>query len=67
MIKITGSQTEAKVFSNYPQETTLEQIKELCNQAFLKETKISIMPDYHGGKAVSLARPTIQLKDNRLC
>lgn len=62
MIKITGTQTEARVFSNYPQETALEQIKELCNQAFLKDTKISIMPDYHAGKGCVIGT-TIQLKD----
>lgn len=62
MIKITGSQTEAKVFSNYPQETALEQIQELCNQDFLKDTKISIMPDYHAGKGCVIGT-TIQLKD----
>ncbi|CAH2716190.1 RNA-splicing ligase RtcB [Neobacillus rhizosphaerae] len=62
MIKITGLQTEAKIFSNYPQETALEQIQELCNQAFLKDTKISIMPDYHAGKGCVIGT-TIQLKD----
>lgn len=62
MIKITGTQTEAKVFSNYPQETAIEQIRELCNQAFLKDTKISIMPDYHAGKGCVIGT-TIQLKD----
>ncbi|MFJ8236172.1 RtcB family protein [Ureibacillus sp. NPDC094379] len=62
MISITGTQTEAKVFSNYPQETALEQIKELCNQAFLKDTKIRIMPDYHAGKGCVIGT-TIQLKD----
>ncbi|MED3562795.1 RtcB family protein [Bacillus xiapuensis] len=62
MINITGSQTEAKVFSNYPQKTALMQIQELCNQAFLKDTKISIMPDYHAGKGCVIGT-TIQLKD----
>ncbi|WP_312473353.1 RtcB family protein [Neobacillus sp.] len=62
MIKVTGSQTKAKIFSNYPQETALEQIQELCNQAFLKDTKISIMPDYHAGKGCVIGT-TIQLKD----
>jgi RNA-splicing ligase RtcB len=62
VIKIQGSQTEAKVFSNYPQETALEQIQELCNQAFLKDTKISIMPDYHAGKGCVIGT-TIQLED----
>lgn len=62
VITITGTQTNAKVFSNYPQETAIEQIQELCNQAFLKDTKISIMPDYHAGKGCVIGT-TIQLKD----
>jgi tRNA-splicing ligase RtcB (3'-phosphate/5'-hydroxy nucleic acid ligase) len=62
VIKVTGNQTEAKVFSNYPQETALDQIKELCNQPFLKDTKIRIMPDYHAGKGCVIGT-TIQLKD----
>ncbi|GHI00675.1 RtcB family protein [Neobacillus kokaensis] len=62
MIRVTGSQTEAKVFSNHPQETAIEQIQELCNQAFLKDAKISIMPDYHAGKGCVIGT-TIQLKD----
>lgn len=62
MINITGTETEAKVFSNYPQETALQQIKELCNQPFLKETKIRIMPDYHAGKGCVIGT-TIKLKD----
>lgn len=62
MIKVTGVQTEAKVFSNYPQEAAIEQIQELCNQPFLKGAKISIMPDYHAGKGCVIGT-TIQLKD----
>ncbi|MGG3641669.1 RtcB family protein [Bacillus gobiensis] len=62
MIKITGTQTEAKVFSNHPQDAAIEQIQELCNQPFLKGTKISIMPDYHAGKGCVIGT-TIQLKD----
>ncbi|MFJ5714297.1 RtcB family protein [Neobacillus sp. NPDC093127] len=62
MINVTGSQTEAKVFSNYPQESAIEQIQELCNQPFLKDAKISIMPDYHAGKGCVIGT-TIQLKD----
>ncbi|WP_316569463.1 RtcB family protein [Neobacillus sp. YIM B06451] len=62
MIKIKGAHTEATVYSNYPQDTALEQIQELCNQAFLKDAKISIMPDYHAGKGCVIGT-TIQLKD----
>lgn len=62
VIKVTGKQTEAKVFSNYPQQSAIEQIEELCNQAFLKDAKIRIMPDYHAGKGCVIGT-TIQLKD----
>lgn len=62
MIKVTGAVTDAYVFSNYPQETALEQIKELCDQAFLKDRKIRIMPDYHAGKGCVIGT-TIQLED----
>src|SRR5690606_104430 len=61
MIKVTGAVTDAYVFSNYPQETALEQIKELCDQAFLKDRKIRIMPDYHAGKGCVIGT-TIQLE-----
>lgn len=62
MIKIEGLQTNAVVFSSSPQETAIEQIKELCNQEFLKDTKIRVMPDYHAGKGCVIGT-TIELKD----
>lgn len=62
MIQIKGLHTEAIVHSNYPQETALEQIQELCDQPFLTNTKIRIMPDYHAGKGCVIGT-TIQLKD----
>lgn len=62
LIKITGTQTEAIIFSNHPQEEALKQIEELCNQPFLKDTKIRIMPDYHAGKGCVIGT-TIRLKD----
>ncbi|SDZ02651.1 RNA-splicing ligase RtcB, repairs tRNA damage [Evansella caseinilytica] len=62
MITVKGEQTTAKVFSNHPQETALEQIKTLCHQTFLKGTKIRIMPDYHAGKGCVIGT-TIALQD----
>ncbi|MBO1005105.1 RtcB family protein [Pseudogracilibacillus auburnensis] len=62
MIHIKGKETEAKVFTNYPQETAIAQIRELCDQAFLKDAKIRIMPDYHAGKGCVIGT-TIELKD----
>lgn len=62
MIHVQGKEAEAKVFTNVPQETAISQIKELCDQAFLKDTKIRIMPDYHAGKGCVIGT-TIALKD----
>lgn len=62
MIKIDGLQTNAVVFSSSPQETAIEQIKELCNQEWLKDAKIRIMPDYHAGIGCVIGT-TIKLKD----
>lgn len=62
MFKILGKYTDAHVFTNNPIETAFEQIKELCDQPFMKGAKIRIMPDYHAGKGCVIGT-TIQLKD----
>lgn len=62
MIKVSGTQTEALIYSDSPQLTAIEQIEELCNQAFLKDAKIRIMPDYHAGKGCVIGT-TIELTD----
>lgn len=62
MILVKGKATEAKVFTNDPQETAITQIKELCDQSFLSNAKIRIMPDYHAGKGCVIGT-TIELQD----
>lgn len=62
LIDVKGSQTSAIIYSNVEQEAAIDQITELCNQAFLKDRKIRIMPDYHAGKGCVIGT-TIQLKD----
>ena len=62
MILVKGKATEAKVFTNDPQETAITQIKELCDQSFLTDAKIRIMPDYHAGKGCVIGT-TIELQD----
>lgn len=49
MKEISGQYTTAKVFTDNIEETAMKQIKELCNQDFIKDCKIRIMPDCHSG------------------
>lgn len=62
MIEVNGKYSNAKIFSSVPQDAAIEQIQELCNQPFMSDTKVRIMPDYHAGKGCVIGT-TIQLKD----
>ncbi|MER2112627.1 MAG: RtcB family protein [Solibacillus isronensis] len=62
MIEINGKYTNAKIYTNKPQEVAIQQIDELVNQSFMEGTKVRIMPDYHAGKGCVIGT-TIHLKD----
>lgn len=62
MIEINGKYTNAKIYTNTPQEAAIQQIDELVNQSFMVGTKVRIMPDYHAGKGCVIGT-TIQLTD----
>lgn len=49
MKEINGQYTTAKVFTDDIEESAINQIKELCNQEFVENCKIRIMPDVHAG------------------
>lgn len=49
MTEITGIYNIAKIYTNIVDENAVEQIKTLCNQEFVKDCKIRIMPDVHAG------------------
>lgn len=49
MIEIKGTYTNAIVFTDVIEETALDQIKTLCDQSFVENCKIRIMPDVHAG------------------
>ncbi len=49
MIEIKGTYNTAKVFIDTLEETAREQLETLCNQTFVKDCKIRIMPDVHAG------------------
>ena len=49
MLEIQGKFNKAKVFTEQLDELAALQIKELCEQEFVKNSKIRIMPDTHAG------------------
>lgn len=62
MIEVNGKYTDAKIYTNQPQQAAIEQIDELVNQSFMAGTKVRIMPDYHAGKGCVIGT-TIALND----
>lgn len=54
MKKIKGQFNEAVVYTDNIEETAYEQIRELCNQPFVKESRIRIMPDTHAGAGCTI-------------
>ena len=49
MKDIKGKYNSAKVFTDVVEDSALVQIKELCDQEFVRNEKIRIMPDAHAG------------------
>ena len=59
---IYGKYNSAKVFTNVFEETAEAQIKTLCNQEFVKDSVICIMPDVHAGAGCTIGT-TMTIKD----
>lgn len=49
MITIKGNNNQAKVFTDNADSATLSQVREICNQEYVKGCIIRIMPDCHAG------------------
>jgi RNA-splicing ligase RtcB len=62
MIEIKGKHNKAKVFTDNVEEKAAEQIVELCNQEFAKDSVIRIMPDTHAGAGCTIGT-TMTIKD----
>ena len=54
MIEIKGTYGEAKVFTDELEQSAGGQIKALCEQPFITDSKIRIMPDVHAGKGCTI-------------
>lgn len=54
MIKITGKYNAALAFTENIESGAINQIETLCNQVFVKNSKIRIMPDVHSGAGCTI-------------
>lgn len=62
MIELSGKYNIAKVFTDNIEQTATSQIIELCNQEFIKDSKIRIMPDCHAGAGCTIGT-TMTIED----
>jgi tRNA-splicing ligase RtcB (3'-phosphate/5'-hydroxy nucleic acid ligase) len=62
MLEFQGKYNKAKVFTRNIEETAAEQIVELCDQEFVKDSKIRIMPDTHAGAGCTIGT-TMTIQD----
>jgi RNA-splicing ligase RtcB len=51
---VTGKYNTAKVFTDNVESEAISQIVNLCNQEFVKDSKIRIMPDVHAGAGCTI-------------
>ena len=54
MIEINGAHNTAKVFIDELDDATRRQIATICDQDFLKDCRIRVMPDTHAGKGCTI-------------
>lgn len=54
MQEIKGKYNIAKIFTDILEEGAASQIETLCNQEFVKDSKIRIMPDVHAGAGCTI-------------
>lgn len=54
MIEIKGKYNSAKIFTDNAGNEAIAQIVELCDQEFVKDSKIRIMPDVHAGAGCTI-------------
>ena len=62
MIEIQGKYNIAKIFTDVADEKSQEQIKTLCDQEFVKDSSIRIMPDVHAGAGCTIGT-TMTIED----
>ena len=54
MLEIKGKHNTAVCYAKVIEDEAVEQVRQMCDQEFLKESKIRIMPDVHAGKGCTI-------------
>src|SRR5574344_2063346 len=62
MIEINRKYNNAIIYTDNVEQTAISQIIELCNQEFVKDSNIRIMPDCHAGAGCTIGT-TMTIKD----
>lgn len=62
MKEVTGKYNSAIVYTDIVEQNALDQIQLLCNQEFIKDSKIRIMPDVHSGAGCTIGT-TMTIED----
>lgn len=61
-LEIKGAYNTARIYTDVADETALAQIKSLCDQEYVKDLKIRIMPDVHAGAGCTIGT-TMTVRD----
>ena len=65
MIEVKGKYNNAKIFTDLVDDKSIEQVKTLLDQEFVKDSKIRMMPDIHAGSGCTIGT-TMTIKD-KIC
>ena len=65
MKEVIGKYNSAKIFTDVVDEKSIEQVKLLCDQEFVKDSKIRMMPDIHAGAGCTIGT-TMTISD-KIC
>ena len=62
MIEVKGKYNTAKIFTDVVDESSIAQVISLCNQEFVADSRIRMMPDIHAGVGCTIGT-TMTIKD----
>ena len=62
MQEVQGNFNSAKIFTSVVDDKSIDQIRTLCDQEFVKEAKIRMMPDVHAGAGCTIGT-TMTIQD----
>ena len=54
MIEVQGKYNTAKIFTDVVDDVSIDQIHQLCDQEFVSDSKIRLMPDVHAGAGCTI-------------